>query len=86
MSDETTAVCTHEPSLQELVDESREQFGYFVEKIKWKGQLVPLEDELTEEETGRLVGKLDRLRGEPTVSFSTTHEAIDYLRSIARRK
>lgn len=42
--------------------------------------------EFSAEEITRLVRKLDVLRHEPMVSFSSTSEAIAYLRSFIRRR
>lgn len=49
-------------------------------KIEWPG------DELTPSEIDQLVAKLDSLRDEPGIRFSTTDAALTHLRSISKRK
>lgn len=84
MSDAATAVCAQEPGLQDQIEGSRESFGFYVQGAAWKFSFQGMD--FSPEEVDELTEKLDRLRDEPTVSFSNTREAIDYLRSIARRK
>ena len=84
MSDTATAIYAREPGLQDRIEESRESFGFCVQGAAWKFTFQ--KKEFSPEEVNRLAEKLDQLQGEPTVSFSNTREAIDYLRSIARRK
>ena len=86
MSDAATAVYVQEPGLLEQIEGSRESFGLFIQNVAWKGRLQPQEEELSSEEVNKLVEKMDRLRNEPTISFASTREAIDYLHSIVRRK
>ena len=83
MREAATPIYAQEPGLQNRIEESRESFGSYVEGVGWKFRFQ--EQEFSPEEVNRLVEKLDQLRDEPTVSFANTREAIDYLRSIARR-
>lgn len=70
--------------LVNLIEHDAESFGRHLDQITWTPWLF--EQDLSEEETQLLVARLDQLRDEPTVSFSSTPEAIAYLRSLVRRR
>lgn len=84
MTDQSIAIHSREVALEGCVTEADERFVNFIENVDWKFQFSG--EDLTSREVNNLVHKLDKLRGEPTLSFSSSREAVDYLRSIARRK
>ena len=73
-----------ETRLPGYVGQTNESFGYYSPGRVWNAWV--LEGALSPKEVEELVAKLDRIRNEPVTGFSTTSEAIDYLRSLVRSR
>ena len=84
MPEQGVSIHSQEVALEGHVTGAEERFVNFIENVRWKFQFVG--EDLSSEEVSKLAEKLDRLGDEPTVSFSSSRDAVDYLRSIARCK
>ncbi len=75
------AVSTSE-SIETTLCETEGSFGFYI----WTAPLRWADDDFSVKDKQALVRKLDSLRDEPAMTFASTSDALEHLRSLARHR
>ena len=81
----TTPIFTREAARENLettVCETEGSFGSYI----WTMPLQWADDEFSVKDKQALIRKLDRLKDEPAMTFASTSDALEHLRSLARHR